>query len=88
MKIKPVSSEGEPVEILKIAGEKDVWEMEILCGGESHRLTLNKTQITIHDHSREEIDYEKSLVQLESDMGMAIPCIRIKMWIEAGIFIS
>lgn len=88
MKIKPVSSEGEPVEILKIAGEKERCDIEILCSGEAHRLTLNRSQVTIHDHSGEEIEYEKSLAQFESDVGMAIPCIRIKMWIETGLFIS
>lgn len=88
MKIKPVSSEGEPVEILKIVGENEGCDMEILCSGEVHRLTLAGNQITTHDHSREEIEYEKSLVQFENDVGMAIPCIRIKMWIETGVFIS
>jgi len=70
MKIVPIDSSGEPVEVLKATWDNGIWNLVIECYREQHNLTLGREkQLTIHDHSSEEIKAEETIAELGGSPG-------------------
>jgi hypothetical protein len=84
MKIVPIDS-GEPVDVLTLNGGSGAWDLFVSCDGNRHRLSLTQNrEITIYDHSAEEIEYHETLAKL-GDVNSACPCVRVKVWLAKGI---
>lgn len=88
MKIVPVDSTGEPVDILSINGGNGSWDLTVSCHTQHHRITLTqRKELTIHNHTNEQIKDEEIMAGLADDVGKACPCVRIKLWLSKGIYI-
>ncbi|MGH7828368.1 MAG: hypothetical protein ACREQ7_24705 [Candidatus Binatia bacterium] len=88
MKIVPIESGGEPVEVLELAGGNGAWSIVVVCEGKPHRLSLTEEKtITIHDHGEQEIKSHEDVAELARAPGSACPCVRIKVWLLNGIYI-
>jgi hypothetical protein len=88
MKIVPIDSSGEPVEILTATWEDGIWNLVIDCYNQQHKLTLGSDkQLTIHDHSPEQITGEVTMANLGDGAPNACPCVRIRLWLPSGIFL-
>jgi hypothetical protein len=94
MKIAPIDSSGEPVDVLNAVWKDGTWKLTVSCQNSQHGLTLTRDkQLTIHDHRPDEQQGEEAVAKL-ADMaalagnpGVACPCIRVKLWLATGIYI-
>ena len=74
MKIVPIDSSGEPVEVLKAQWENGTWSLIIVCHSEQHNLTLERDkQLTIHAHASEDIEGEENMAELAKTPGKCLP---------------
>jgi hypothetical protein len=88
MKIVPIDSSGEPVEVLKANWDNGIWNLIVSCHSEQHNLTLERDkQLTIHDHPSEEITAEETMAELAGTPGAARPCVRVRLWLSTGIYL-
>jgi len=88
MKILPINSDGEPVGVLLLDASGSLRILLIQCGDEQHKLslTINK-DLKIHNHSEKEIEDELTMAKLAQSADGACPCVRVKMWLQDGIYI-
>ena len=89
MRILPIESDGLPVDVILIETQGASRILVIRCGGEQHKLTLNaqSKDLKIHNHSEEEVLAEGYAAELAQSPGGACPCVRVKMWLQQGIYI-
>ncbi len=77
---------GNPVGIVGREGPKDNCTVVIVCyEGKHHTLTIRGKHVTIQNHTREEIQQDHELKELESS-NAACPCTRVQIWGEQGGF--
>jgi len=80
---------GSMDEVVRIAYEGDQCEIDIICNGKIHTLTLSNNQITVNEnhHAPDEVEQEEVLSGLAGDEPK-IPCVRVKKylkeWLDRG----
>jgi hypothetical protein len=92
MKIYPYKPNGQPVDILCESVSVQALEIEVLCQGNKHRLSLPVgEEPVLHNHTDQEITDEETVAGLAGLAGgsaeSAIQCVRIKIWLKDGIVI-
>jgi hypothetical protein len=76
MKIVPIDSSGEPVEILKATWENNTWNLVVSCHGDKHGLMLTpEKQLAICDHPTDKVRGEEAMADLA---GNARECLSVR----------